>query len=172
MRRIKVIFAWGFSGFFFAVSLMLLGLTGHQLFVGLTSGAETLSLVLATISKVVVALATFELGMGISKEYADADQAEDIYSNVRRTTTRFAGVVSIALMLEALILVIKYSQLELAGNLYYPVAIIAGASFLMISLGLFLLFTRQESRRSRIEQMRAKRHDDRSAALGLVAAGS
>ena len=33
---------------------------------------------------------------------------------------------------------LKYSQLELAGNLYYPVAIIVSTALLLASLGLFL----------------------------------
>ena len=40
-------------------------------------------------------------------------------------------------------MIIKYSQLELAGNLYYPVAIIIAASLLLMSLGVFLRFSNQ-----------------------------
>ena len=35
-------------------------------------------------------------------------------------------------------MVIKYSQLDMAGNLYYPVAIIVSASTLLMALGVFL----------------------------------
>ena len=35
-------------------------------------------------------------------------------------------------------MVIKYSQLELAGNLYYPVAVICSAALLLAALGVFL----------------------------------
>jgi hypothetical protein len=118
----------------------------YQFAAGILGGGEIVGTLLATISKAVVALATFELGVGISKEYpAERYERsdEDVFANVRRTTTRFFGVVSIALVLEALIMVIKYSQLELAGNLYYPVAIICSASVLMISLGVFLHLTRR-----------------------------
>lgn len=66
----------------------------------------------------------------------------DVYFVVRRTITRFVGVVSIALTLEALIMVIKYNQLELAGNLGYPVAVIAAAGMLLLALGGFLALTR------------------------------
>jgi hypothetical protein len=52
--------------------------------------------------------------------------------------TRFASIVFVALVLESLIMVIKYSQQDLAGFLYYPVAIIASASFLLMSLGVFI----------------------------------
>jgi hypothetical protein len=35
-------------------------------------------------------------------------------------------------------MVIKYSQLDMAGNLYYPVAIIISTAILLAALGLFL----------------------------------
>jgi hypothetical protein len=54
-------------------------------------------------------------------------------------------VVVIALSLEGLVMVIKYSQLDLAGNLYYPVAIIFSAGFLLLSMGGFLALTRRDS---------------------------
>jgi len=47
-------------------------------------------------------------------------------------------VVFVALVLESLIMVIKYSQQDLAGFLYYPVAIIASAALLLIALGVFI----------------------------------
>lgn len=56
---------------------------------------------------------------------------------------RFIGTVCVALSLEGLIMVIKYSQLDMAGNLYYPVAIISSTALLLTSLGLFLHFTRK-----------------------------
>ncbi|HEM47439.1 MAG TPA: hypothetical protein ENO23_10400 [Alphaproteobacteria bacterium] len=125
--------------------MLLIGLMGYQFIAGILGGEEIVMLLLATISKAVVALATFELGLGIGREYPAHEREGNGCSNVRRTTTRFFGVVSIALVLEALIMVIKYSQLELAGNLHYPVAIIAGASLLMVSRGIFVHLTRPES---------------------------
>ena len=43
-----------------------------------------------------------------------------------------------SMSLEGLIMIIKYSQLDLAGNLYYPVAIIVSTALLLAALGLFL----------------------------------
>ena len=42
------------------------------------------------------------------------------------------------LVLESLIMVIRYNQQALAGFLYYPVAIISSASFLLIALSVFI----------------------------------
>ena len=89
----------------------------------------------------VISLAMYELGIGVGKEFTVEDEGECIFQNMRRTITRFVGTVCIALVLESLIMIIKYSQLELAGNLYYPVAILSSCSFLLIALGLFLKLT-------------------------------
>ena len=64
------------------------------------------------------------------------------YQLIRRTIARFVGTVCIALVLESLIMIIKYSQLDLAVNLYYPVGILVGTSALLVGMGLFLHLTR------------------------------
>jgi hypothetical protein len=56
----------------------------------------------------------------------------NLYQIVSRTVTRFVRVI-------------KHSQLELAGNLYYPVAVLVGTSVLLVSLGLFIHLTRPET---------------------------
>ena len=109
---------------------------------GLISG------IIKSLNTAVISLATFELAVGINKEYTTDDDGADVFAAVRRSITRFVAVVCIALVLEGLIMVIKYSQLDLAGNLYYPVAIVISASFLLLALGGFLRMTCQEERGS------------------------
>jgi len=60
---------------------------------------------------------------------------------MRRGVGRFGSVVFVALALESLIMVIKYSQKDLAGFLYYPAAILASAALLLVALGLFVRLT-------------------------------
>ncbi len=86
----------------------------------------------------VVALAVYELAQVVHQEYDMSGKPTDSVRRIRRGVTRFASIVFVALVLESLIMVIKYSQQDLAGFLYYPVAIIASASFLLISLGVFI----------------------------------
>lgn len=94
----------------------------------------------------VVALAVFELAQILYEEYEAGepqDMAHDsMVARIRRGLIRFVSVVCTALVLEALIMVIKYSQKDLAGFLYYPVAIIAAAALLLMSLGVFTRLTR------------------------------
>ncbi len=91
----------------------------------------------------IIALAVFELALVINREYSGIEEREGAIENLRRTIPRFIGTVCIALALEGLIMVIKYSQLELAGNLYYPVAIISSTALLLASLGIFICLTRK-----------------------------
>jgi len=86
----------------------------------------------------VVALAVYELAQVVHQEYDKSGKAANAIRRLRRGVTRFASVVFVALVLESLIMVIKYSQQDLAGFLYYPVAIIASASLLLIALGVFI----------------------------------
>jgi O-antigen/teichoic acid export membrane protein len=131
-----------FSVIFHALSLLLVLLASYN-FVefAFNPQGEFMATVIQAINTFVIALAMFELGAGISKEYSSSDEEENIYSNIRRVITRFVGTVCIVLVLEALIMIIKYSQLELAGNLYYPVSILFGSSFLLVALGAFLRLT-------------------------------
>jgi len=132
-----------FSVIFNALSILLVFLASYN-FVDYASNpqGDFMSTVIQSINTFVIALAMFELGAGINKEYSSSDDEENIYFNIRRIITRFVGTVCIALVLEALIMIIKYSQLELAGNLYYPVGILFGSGFLLMALGIFLWLTK------------------------------
>ena len=100
---------------------------------------------LSSINTGIIALAVFELALVIDKEYSGHEEESDAVVSLRRTIPRFIGTVCVALSLEGLIMVIKYSQLDLAGNLYYPVAIISSTALLLTSLSIFLYLTRDQA---------------------------
>jgi hypothetical protein len=130
---------------FLSLSLLLVGLAAFQFLEGLNEGKEVVNVLIKSINTSIIALAIFELGLGIGKEYGKNTEEEDhTYMVVRRTITRFVGTVCIALVLEGLIMIIKYSQLDLAGNLFYPVGILAGSSVLLAGTGVFLQLTRAD----------------------------
>jgi len=133
-----------FSLLFLSLSLLLIALAGYQFYTGLAQQKEVVSIFVQSINTAIISLAIFELGIGIGKEYSEPEEDENTYLVIRRTITRFVATVCIALVLESLIMIIKYSQLDLAGNLYYPVGILVGASVLLTSLGLFLHFSRRD----------------------------
>ena len=145
MGLVKAVLALMFSVLFLTLAISLGGLAIVQFSQAFGGEEALISGLIKSINSAVVSLATFELGIGIGKEYSIDDDGHDIFPTVRRSITRFVAVVCIALVLEGLIMVIKYSQLDLAGNLYYPVAIVASASFLLLALGGFLRLTRSEA---------------------------
>ncbi len=143
VENFKILMAMLFSALFLILALSMGVLAAYQFVTVDYQDADTLvSGIIRAINTAVISLATFELGIGIGKEYAISEEGQSLLSVVRRTVTRFISVVAISLALEGLIMVIKYSQLDLAGNLFYPVAIIASASLLLMALGVFLFLTR------------------------------
>ena len=136
--------AMGFAGIFFAMSLALGLMAIGTIFDGGKDGT-LIEAVLKAINYVVISLAIFELGIVVHREYVgEYDEKQDkdhVLIVLRRTLPRFVSIVCVALVLEGLLMVIKYSQLELAGNLYYPVAIIISAAILLMALGVFLRFS-------------------------------
>jgi hypothetical protein len=127
-----------FAAVFFVLSVTLAGVTVDIMADGVFGEIELTEAFLKAINMAVVSLATFELGLVVTKEYAGRDDDGHIAVVLQRTLPRFVSIVCIALALEGLLMVIKYSQLDLAGNLYYPVAIIASAALLLAALGVFL----------------------------------
>lgn len=140
--KYKFLMAFAFSAIFQTIALLLIGFSIFQFFSHNLNNADAfISAVVKCINTLVISLAMFELGAGVSKEYRSPSEESNIFVNIRRTITRFVGTICIALVLEALIMIIKYSQLDLAGNLYYPVSILFGGSMLLIALGTFLRLT-------------------------------
>ena len=134
----RQIMAIGLSAIFFLLAFALTSLSVDAILMGLTGGLGFTEAVLKSVNMAIVALAIFELGLVVTKEYGRRDDDHHVIVVLRRTLPRFVSIVCIALVLEGLLMVIKYSQLELAGNLYYPVAVITSAALLLASLGVFL----------------------------------
>lgn len=130
-----------FSIIFFLMALVLTFLTGEALLEGFRGNIGLTEAVIKSINMAIVALAIFELGLVVNKEYACKENEHHIIIVLRRTVPRFVSIVCIALVLEGLLLVIKYSQLGLAGNLNYAIAIIISAAILLAALGVFLRLT-------------------------------
>lgn len=142
---IRSIFASLFSVIFFGLSFVMVMSAFASLAEGIMSGTDLMQSCLKAINTGIISLAVFELAMVINKEYGSEEEEHDVVVMLRRTLPRFIGTVCVALALEGLIMVIKYSQLDLAGNLYYPVAIIFSAAFLLAALGVFLKLSPDKS---------------------------
>lgn len=138
-RVIQRWFARFFAMVFLALSAAIIISGLSAILDGLAAGTEASQIIIKVVNDCVIAIAVFELAMVINKEYAHESQ-HDVMAMLRRTLPRFIGTVCIALALEGLIMVIKYSQLERAGNLYYAVATVISSAVLLMALGWFLKY--------------------------------
>ncbi len=116
MTSFRQFMAIGFSMIFFLLAVALTGLSGEAMLKGLSGELGFTEAILKAINMAIVALAIFELGLVVNKEYAGKSDDHHIVTVLRRTLPRFVSIVCIALVLEGLLMVIKYSQLELAGT--------------------------------------------------------
>ncbi|EWH10863.1 hypothetical protein DS2_06216 [Catenovulum agarivorans DS-2] len=137
-------FAKLFTVIFLGLAVAIVGSLVSDIYQEAQLGSDVMQIFLRSINTGIIALAVFELALVINKEYSgNEDKREDVIDSLRRTLPQFIGTVCVALSLEGLIMVIKYSQLELAGNLMYPVAIISATGFLLIALSIFIYLTRK-----------------------------
>lgn len=126
-----------FTLFFLGFALLYTGTALVELIRPIATGGDIADGLINGLHMGVVALAVYELAHIVYQEYDTLGPPEEMVLRIRRGLIRFVSVVCTALVLEALIMVIKYSQQDLAGFLYYPVAIIVGAAMLLIALGVF-----------------------------------
>lgn len=131
------LFAQAFTFIFFLLAAVIMIATFVTAAKDVLNDKDIIHVVIQIVNSSIIAIAVFELAMVVGEEFGKEAETDVIYM-LRRTLPRFIGTVCIALSLEGLILIIKYSQLEMAGNLYYPVAIIVSAALLLTSLGVFL----------------------------------
>lgn len=126
-----------FSLFFLTFALLYAGTAMVEFIRAIVGDGEAIGGMVKSLHMAVVALAVYELSQIVYQESDQNREPEDTMLRIHRGILRFASVVFVALVLEALIMVIKYSHQELAGFLYYPVAIIASAALLLIALGIY-----------------------------------
>lgn len=142
-HALQKVFAKIFAAVFLLLSATIVISTFSMSIEGLLAGSDVSQAIIKVVNDCIIAIAVFELAMVINKEYGHENQ-HDVIMMLRRTLPRFIGTVCVALSLEGLIMVIKYSQLERAGNLYYAVGTIVASAVLLMALGLFLKFVPSE----------------------------
>lgn len=136
------LFAATFTLVFFAMSGIILISSIYNAVGFLITSQDFTQFTIKIVNGGIIAMALFELATVVSAEYG-RNKSHDVITMLKRTLPRFIGTVAIAMSLEGLMMVIKYSQLDMAGNLYYPVAIIISAAALIVALGLFLKLAEQ-----------------------------
>ena len=133
-ETIKYFMAKTFYYLFLMLSISLAGLAVYEFAMSFTTDESLANGLIKTINIAVVSLAIFELGVGIGKEYtSENDEQGNIYSTVRRSITRFVAVVCTALVLEGLIMVIKYCcLLKPLTAAWLPVILFGPAAVLVL----------------------------------------
>jgi hypothetical protein len=135
-RLSQQVFAKAFTYIFFFLSASIIVATLVAAVQEILLGTKCIQVLIGMINSSIITIAVYETAMVISNEYGK-QMEHDVFVMLRNTLPRFIGTVCIALSLGGLIMIIKYSQLKLAGNLYYPVATIMSAAMLLIALGVF-----------------------------------
>ena len=126
----------------FAVcGIALIGFSVLQLWAGLSPGEATtparLDTVLESLALMTVALAALELAQTIIEEEVQRDVHMSAPTRVRRFLSRFMVVLVVALTIESLVLVFRYSH-EQPENMVYAVMVGISAAALMIAWGVFI----------------------------------
>jgi uncharacterized membrane protein len=135
MQRIRRLFVPAFTFFFLAFALLYAGAAVVEFLRPILSDGDMLEGLVKGLHMGVVALAVYELAQIVAQE--SSELPGNVVRRIRRGLIRFVSVVCTALVLESLIMVIRYTQKDLAGFLYYPVAIITAAAVLLMALGVF-----------------------------------
>lgn len=91
-----------------------------------------------------LALAIFDLAKTLIEEEVLGRHKEHNISGPHKTMVRFLGSIIIALSIEALMLVFKFAITE-PEKLMYAMFIIAGVALLLISLAVYIKFTKVRS---------------------------
>jgi len=136
---------------------------GIKLWSGIVPGdlqmGARLDTVLESLAVMTVALAALELGQTILEEEVQREMHMSAPTRVRRFLSRFMVVLVVALTIEALVLVFRYSN-ETPENITYAVMVAFAAASLMIAWGVFVrLNTSAEELEP--EAMREAKEEDR-----------
>jgi len=147
---------------FAACGIVLIVFAGMQLWdgiagdLGLTARLDT---VLESLAVITVALAALELGQTIIEEEVHREVQMSAPTRVRRFLSRFMVVLVVALTIEALVLVFRYSH-ETPENMAYAAVVAFAAAALMVAWGVFVRLNRS-AEELEPEGMRQAKEEDK-----------
>jgi Methyl-accepting chemotaxis protein-like, first PDC sensor domain len=132
-----------------AVSLLLFvkGISSFMHF-GLDFSVIEINKIFEATILLTLSLAIFDLVKAIFEEEVLGKEKKQGSGESHQTMVRFLGSIIIALSIEALMLVFKFALTD-PVKLQYAVYLIAGVSLLLISLSLYMKFSREESKNTK-----------------------
>ena len=148
---------------FAACGLALIVFAVVQLWGGISPGETGLSArldtVLESLAVMTVALAALELGQTIIEEEVQREMQMSAPTRVRRFLSRFLVVLVVALSIESLVLVFRYSHDE-PHNMAYASLVAFSAAALLIAWGVFIRLNRS-AEELEPESMREAKQEDK-----------
>jgi len=132
-----------------AVSLLLFikGISSFLHF-GLDFSSIDINLIFEATILLTLSLAIFDLVKAIFEEEVLGKEKKGEEHSGHQTMVRFLGSIIIALSIESLMLVFKFALTD-PKKLQYAVYLIIGVSLLLISLSLYMKFSREPSKKSK-----------------------
>jgi hypothetical protein len=115
--------------------------------------------VLEAIAVLTVAVAALELGQTILEEEVHREQQMSAPTRVRRFLSRFMVVLVVALTIETLVLVFRFSQ-DTPEYLPYAASVGAAAALLLVAWGVFIRLN-VAAEKLEPEAMQAAKREDR-----------
>jgi hypothetical protein len=151
-------------GILFALcGIALIAFSCIQLWAGVAPGEGALNVrldtVLESLAVMTVALAALELGQTIIEEEVQREVHMSAPTRVRRFLSRFMVVLVVALAIESLVLVFRFSH-EAPENMTYAAFVGLSAAGLMIAWGVFIWLNRS-AEELEPEAMRQAKDEDR-----------
>jgi hypothetical protein len=152
------------SVLFLIAGAALIVLAGVMLWHGVepfeaTGRVARLNAVLESIAVLTVAVAALELGQTILEEEVHRQAQMSAPTRVRRFLSRFMVVLVVALTIETLVLVFRFSQ-DTPEYLPYAASVGACAALLLVAWGVFVRFNRA-AEELEPEAMQAAKREDR-----------
>jgi len=130
-----------------ALLLFIKGITSFLHF-GLDFSAIDINQIFQSTILLTLSLAIFDLVKAIFEEEVLGKEKKGTTGQAHQTMVRFLGSIIIALSIEALMLVFKFALTD-PIKLQYAVYLITGVAILLISLSLYMKFSREETRDSK-----------------------
>jgi hypothetical protein len=148
---------------FIISALGLIGFAGLQLWEALQPTGDAtanirLHAVLQSIAVLTVAVAALELGQTIMEEEVQREAHMSAPTRVRRFLSRFMVVLVVALSIETLVIVFKYSQ-EAPEYLPYAASVGVAAAVLLAAWGFFIRLNRAAEELEPEAMQQAKQED-------------
>ena len=120
-----------------AMSLALVGISAAEFYAAATGPwAESSEALFGAIGYVIIAVAVFDVAKYFIEEEVIRGREMRMASEARRSLTKFIATISIAVFIEALVIVVRVSKQDV-NQMLYPTLLLLTAILIVIGLGVY-----------------------------------